>query len=956
MNADVQNYLAMYQTTQAYLKLSSAYCDYLGGIRWSGEDEGLVYSNGKIFVFCAALAEFLEGFSNSGRVIPFSCVLHWLYFLAHGQNHPHPDVRRLNHFFYTTRLNWRNAGALAAALSEGVPEVAQPPRLDHVCRRLRDRAFPIRWFTARFHESPGGGAEMPAIAPGDFERLISDRLAAYSDNDLQSWLANGRGPIQQDGAALAREVPRPRSLTGVLAALLLRPRLAGAETYVTRLVGALTLPPRRLTPQELPVGGYADMTTHGAVEHILPSQHALEELEFLRRFAERELLFFRREEPPAQSRQEMAVLIDQGVRTWGDVRLVLAAAALALGKQAAGRKLGFVLAGTSNAGRLLDPAQVDGETLGELIEASDLSLNPGMALEAALEQSPEGLRDVVLLTHPRNLREVDVLAAACRAGPRDRLFAVTLDEEGAAAVSEIRHGAPVPLRQFHVDFIPSKPPSVRPLPAESPTLWTGDVEPVPFPFRFGTHGSVSRFEFDHDGRWLLTTSGDGILHLWDVNGRGYEILPRPFFRDTLWNKIVALNDTDGSDGIYTVTGVAGGFVLAGVDHGRLVLFHYDVARCRCTAHDVGVAIRGFSCIYVRQCHVMIVTDLPHLRGFALDLSTGEINLAGDYRTTPRIKEAWGLAARGEVRLPYVFIRQGKMGLSSEYKGIAECHLDPATGTLSFRGAPSDWTPYTPMADGQPHLRHASISDAQASMDILALRATLADGSDRLMLLQVRAALMLREHVLEKKPRLARFALSRNGHWLAMECGPRIVVEKIEAPMVRTDTHAGDYSGESKLYLSKECFLLSLGKAEKHWHLVRWSGNFVSFYHEHNRGGLGALRRDAFREALRRWPVTSVNPRVEGKWDPWISYDPQRFRAVGGQDGLWIALDCFGQVTVFNRAGVLLCMFIAHRDRLAAWLPDGSRCGSPMLSGGTETAGVRRRLAHVLNAAKGVPGA
>lgn len=257
--------------------------------------------------------------------------------------------------------------------------------------------------------------------------------------------------------------PLPRTLMGVLAALLLRPRLAGAETYVTRLVGTLTLPPRRLAPQELPVGGYADMTTRGAVEHILPSQHALDELEFLRRFAERELLFFRREEPPAQNRQEIAILIDQGVRTWGDVRLVLAAAALALGKQCAGRAQQFRFAGTSNAGRLLDPLEADVETLGELIEASDLSFDPGTALEAVLEQPCDALRDVVLLTHPRNLREPDVLAAAHRAGKRDRVFAVALDEEGTAAMSEIRHGAPVLLRQFRVEFVAAQPcrPSLR---------------------------------------------------------------------------------------------------------------------------------------------------------------------------------------------------------------------------------------------------------------------------------------------------------------------------------------------------------------------------------------------------------------------------------------------------------------------------------------------------------------
>src|SRR5207253_5542385 len=137
----------------------------------------------------------------------------------------------------------------------------------------------------------------------------------------------------------------------------------------------------------------------------------------------------------------------------------------------------FRLAATSNFGRLLEPLEADAEALGELIEASDLSLHPGAALESVLERPTEALRDVVLLTHPRNLREPDVLAAARRAGPRDRLFALTLDEQGTAVVSEVRHGAAVTVRQFHVDFTPSiaTPPPRPPLPAEPLAPWTGDV-------------------------------------------------------------------------------------------------------------------------------------------------------------------------------------------------------------------------------------------------------------------------------------------------------------------------------------------------------------------------------------------------------------------------------------------------------------------------------------------------
>src|SRR5260370_443154 len=135
MNLEVQSYLEMYQTTQAYLRLASAYCDYLGGIRWSSEDDTLVYPDGKVFAFHAPIAEFLEGFSGGGRAIPFGCVLHWAHLLQHGRMHPVAEVRRLYESFRETGSSWRNAGALAAVLCDLLPPGPTPPRLHRACRR-----------------------------------------------------------------------------------------------------------------------------------------------------------------------------------------------------------------------------------------------------------------------------------------------------------------------------------------------------------------------------------------------------------------------------------------------------------------------------------------------------------------------------------------------------------------------------------------------------------------------------------------------------------------------------------------------------------------------------------------------------------------------------------------------------------------------------------------------------
>src|SRR5262249_56767605 len=213
---------------------------------------------------------------------------------------------------------------------------------------------------------------------------------------------------------------KPHAVAGALANLAQRERFAGAVPFVSQLVSALALPPRQLAHRELPVGGYADVATRGHPEQILPSQFALDDLEFLRRFAEHELLFFRREEPHNQTREDLVVLLDQGVRTWGDVRLLLTATLLPFGKLAPPRDIPFLAASTGNRGELFDLLQTDDKRLAELLEVSDLTAHPGLALEHALETKCDTTRDIVLLTQQRNLGEPDVTAAARRVAPGTR--------------------------------------------------------------------------------------------------------------------------------------------------------------------------------------------------------------------------------------------------------------------------------------------------------------------------------------------------------------------------------------------------------------------------------------------------------------------------------------------------------------------------------------------------------
>jgi hypothetical protein len=727
-------------------------------------------------------------------------------------------------------------------------------------------------------------------------------------------------------------------------------------------VAALAIPPRRLTPEELPLGGYADMVTHGQVEHLLPSQHALEDLEFLRRFAERELLYFRREDPPAHQRQELAVLLDQGVRTWGDVRLVLAAAALALARQAQLRHVPFRLATTSGGGHLVDLLEQESEALASLIEASDLSLDPGLALETLLEQPSDSLRDIILLTEPRNLREPDLASAARRLRPHDRLFALTLDRHGHAEMSELRRGAPVRLRQFHVDFVPAPaPPAPAALAGGGERDWRGAVEPVPLPFRVGGEGSLTHFDFDHDARHLLTVTGAGLLHLWGFDGAGPSCLPRPF------------HDGQLVQPLFGVTGVAAGLVAAGRAGQDVVLAHYDLVRRTCTVRVVCPSrqMPAPQLYYLRELHCVVISDEPLACAYAYDLDTwAEYSRAGG-----------GADSRARTALLHVLderpLQRGRVVAlaqsEAEFQRGAQqrpaiCHIDSHSGTLRLQGKSLHWPPVVPRADGQPLLKGASAWSGQLAGTTLALN-VLRDGRAQTLVLRGPHGAVVREYPhLHDKYRVLRFALSTDGDWIALQrSDQRIHVDSLSGKSRGLTTRQGGLPGPATLYVGTRHLLLCLGRKRQFWHLLDWTDGVLSHAFERGRGDTqpDPFTRTMLAEGQRRFAVTASAATLP----PLVHYDRQRFTAGGyalpapprgatvmdvsagvPPAALSAAIDRYGQVVVLDASQRVVCMFMAQRDHIAGWLPDGTRFGGPALSVGKPSSNWPEKFGRALRAA------
>jgi hypothetical protein len=906
-----------------YLKIPQDYEGNRYSLNWSASGDAVDRPDGSTFAHAAQIALFLEGYCSSGRLIHFSYILYMLHRLnSRLLENEEPDLLSpigpsyvldmmldsLASAFQKSGQPLRNAGALCAWLCRNVPPVLDPPDSRDLCTRLSNGSLASDLAIRRVATSPLiGEVEIPPLSALDFEMRLQNALKQLGPDEIASWLRHGRGPLREPGLRVAEEIDalKPKTIEGILAALSARERLAGAIPMVAQLVSALNMPPRRLAHQALPTGGYADVTTRGRPEQILPSQFAIDDVEFLRRFAENELLYFHREEPHAPVTEELVLLLDQGVRTWGRVRHALAASALAFAKLASRKKLPFLLGTTSTDGQLFDPLQTDAEFLGAVWESSDLSPNPSLALEQILETPGKCRRDVVVLSHPRNVAEADFAAAARRATPDTRVFTVAIDEPGQVLFREWRRGIPVKVVDFRVDFSPLTAPKQSPALSSGPDPrgWRGDVEPVPFPFRFGVVHRIEKplFDFDHAGRWLLLCTFRGLLHAWKLDGSRAEVLPR------------ALVDGEVLEQVDAVLGVADGFVVGGRVGKSLVAMHYDLGSRTARARVLGPTFDGeWLWFYSRELHTVVARGRTYSR--ALDLSTREIHVSRDSKSRPpaRAIRAFEMAANHFLpppRLPIV-----DEGSPEPIKG-GFVRLNRETGEVQLNRVFPPWEPFSPKMDGRPLLKNCWIDHAQWRGNVLAL-VVLGPGRDSsLRLFHGPSGVPTRELEPPSKDATS-LILSHDGRLYARRIGERQLevreTSDVGPPLIVTVK--GKTHQDAKVTLGRYGLVIHVGK---HVSLIRWDGArlTVSTVNEGStRSEHDVITWPLDRPANRSTPMPKI-----------LDYDPHRFVACARSE-LTAVVDVFGQVALFDAKDQLIAMFVAFRSQVAAWMPDGTRFG------------------------------
>lgn len=877
----------------AYLRIPSVYASGLRRLRWSATGDVLEFDEGNTFAFAAEVFPFLEGFVSQRPLIHFAHIVHLLFLLKYpGTPFLGRSDSMLSSAFHTTQRPYRNAGVFCAILCKDIPDVPDPPLT------LSTGTFQLEVGASEplFTEVEG---EMPPVV---FEARILRALSSYSFEEILHWLRHGRGPVSQAGENIAQAVllDEPHSLHGVLADLAQRQRLSGAVPFVEQLVSALTLPPRRLEQSELPMGGYSDVATHGQVEQLLPSQLVFDDLEFVRRHAERELLYFRREDPHLHTREDLVVLLDQGMRTWGTVRLVLTAALFALGRLAERRKLPFLVSATSAGGELVDPLQASAAVLHELMEASDLSASPGAALERVLSAPTDSARDIVLLTHPRSLAEPDTIAAARRLPLHFRLFAVAVNDQGEVAFSAIRNGAPVLRSRLHVEAQRTAPP-VKTI-TDPLTPWRGDVEPVPYPFRFGlaVDQKPIHLAFDAAGDWLIVATHGGILHATRSDGSRSEILPRGRVESTIAAAVTQL------------LGVAGGFVVISQWPDKVMAFHYDLATRTCTAHSFVLPTppEPVKCFYMRSLHTLVLggrqTQCLHLSTGSRDRPPAAFeNLDSRIWTYP-------LPIQGE----------GEPITPDSHWCWPQLRFRPAEGRIRLEHVSPAWDDFTPLEDNQPVLKWCNLVSASCQRyTVAALFTNPRHPESPPMLRLFRGPHGMPLAAFPQTDSSHRFVLSNDGRWLAHLVGGRHVQirDALDSKSSWRVLSSGRFHPQIEVYLG-ECWLaIVIGYT---FHLARWeSGTLIL---------KTTPRQKEFieKDLPRRILPTHAEKAVPGRLPSILPADSGHRFLAAVWNNLIAVVDRFGEVALFEVSGDLVCMFFAFRQQIAVWMPDGT-CHGPM---------------------------
>ena len=919
---------------EAYLTFPVKEEIFLSAMQWSRDCDAIEEADGRTVCFVEELQEVFHGAFAHGSVPHFTHLMYLVRAFKFGGSNPAFErFKRVYGECSTAAAAGRNIGALIAHLCSGFALMLNPPSIEELIETLAAR----RRTGLRQRTDLKIDVALPLSEAGP---KLAAQIASLSDEQLRHWFRFGRPSLAPDERIAEELESLPLRVLKLIAAARTSPRLVGAASLIPALDAGLTIPPRKRSPDAVPQGGYSDVTTRGDPDRLLPSQFALDPDEFVRRFAEHELLYFQREEPHEAQKPERVLVFDQGVRTWGRVRLALAGAVLSLLKFDA-RKIGDVRLHATSQREPLELRTAKIGALRDVLEASDFTETPEETFRQALEEShstninspppavvaarqstisPTGgevknspPRDVIVLTHPRNVPSL--LEAAESRRPGDRIFPFAVEEDGSAKIGELREEGLVWLRAFRLDLRAASearieeetlPTAARPFIPWIP--WTGDVEPIGFPFRPGIVADVDVMGFTAEGDWLVTASKNGLLHAIACDGSSVEVLPRGFKDGKLLPRVRTIQpvrngvvidaaSTDGEDEVLSV-------------------IHYDMVSRTVRFHSMTVGSKSPVCVAQAEhdCVIVFEGDSKQPKK-AVDLKTGVVSMFSVAHSAHHIVAA-ALRAKSQGNAPHTLSIHHS---SESLPAMAGPFLFIDRHLITVRGTELPWVTFFPRTNGKPILEGANIESAQLAGQTLALTLWKEDRkNDKLILFRAPDGRILME--FENTPN-SLFVLSPDGELIARRKSRREVSVHATTETRPTFARASSAKLHDQLEIHLNANPFQLG--------ITIGGQNHAF--EIHEGRL--VHKSSTVESHNRLPERMLLNIP--------SYDEQRFpgKSAVSASNFSAILDRLGLVHLYGKSVahgdlvVIVASFCIRRDLAAVWIPSGVFWGSAALIGG-----------------------
>lgn len=379
---------------------------------WSWQDEGrvLVWADGATIVFARELQGVLARLATQG-LPPFGSLV-MLLAACRDNWDAEPqrahELRRLLH-----NLSGASAGVLFHDVIDGLHAVHQLPRELRASTTAKAEIAALVFEGCPSRLTPNESAALCrafefglAIEPFDvppdgLTALLADLAAlraGLARVDAEALTLRLKTGLDQPVQAAPIELDPAGSVRRLIAELEDDEELGGLARLTRLLMAAVQLPRALSDPEDLPLGGVSDISNRGALDRLLLSELAYDDLTLAVRVAVNEALYLRRESPPRTPPRQRSVLLDSGVRLWGVPRVFATAVGLALAATADPR---LEVTAFRAAGSEIEPINLSTkEGLVAHLAVLDHRAHPGEALAAfAARLSDESEpTDLVLIT------------------------------------------------------------------------------------------------------------------------------------------------------------------------------------------------------------------------------------------------------------------------------------------------------------------------------------------------------------------------------------------------------------------------------------------------------------------------------------------------------------------------------------------------------------------------------